>query len=469
MRISLIDPPGRVKGLNVGLGYLASSLIRKGHQVKVLDINNNSHDVKERLRRIRNSDVIGVSVKSSTAEASGEIGETLGRKDLACGGAHITIGGKEFLRENSNFKFGAIGEAEETLPDLVNAIENRRSLREVQGIIFKDRTEIELNPRRPFILDLDSLPDPNYELFDSFKGRIEHYPLVTSRGCPHNCIYCCVSEVSGKIWRGRSPKRIIEELENARSKYKTRSFEIVDDNFTNDMRRAKQICQLIIDHKLEMKWACYNGIRADKLDDELVTLMKDSGCNTISIGVESLNLEVFSGIGKGESLEDIRHAVTLLNEHGIEVEGSFIIGLPGDTLEKTIRSIEVCKEMHFNKTMWNLFVPYPGTKAWSWVNREGKILRDWKEGFHFGPEVKPVFETKNFTEEERIYAYKIANVKCKGYFALLDAQKSLLANAFDITKLVLKYDARNVVSHIRTTLRNAAEARARIKEYEKIV
>jgi radical SAM superfamily enzyme YgiQ (UPF0313 family) len=230
------------------------------------------------------------------------------------------------------------------------------------------------------------------------------------------------------------------------------------------MPRAKEICQLMIDHKLSMSWACYNGIRADKLDDELVGLMKESGCSIVSIGVESFNRGVFEGIGKGEKLEDIHHAINLLNDHGIEVEGLFIIGLPGDTLEKTIESIKICTQMHFNKTMWNLFVPYPGTKAWDWVYREGRILRDWKEGFHFGPELKPVFDTIDFTEAERMHAYEMANVKCKGYFALIDAEKSLGANFLDITGLVMKYDSRNLVSHVRTVLRNAIVARAQVKD-----
>lgn len=465
----MIDPPGRVKGLNVGLGCLSSSLMQKGHRVVVLDLNNNTRNVKERLNRIKDSDVIGISIKSSTAQVSREIGEALGRKDLVCGGAHITIDGPSFLRNSPSFKSGAIGEAEETAVELIEALKSRATLRGVKGLIFKEGENLVVNPRRPFIDDLDSLPNPNYESFDSFTGSILHYPLVTSRGCPHNCIYCCVGEVSGRRWRGRSPERIIEELEHAKSTYRTRSFEITDDNFTQDLRRAKKICQLIIDHGLKLKWACYNGIRADRLDEELVALMKESGCNNISIGVESFDRDVFDRIGKGETLDDIQQAIRLLNKHEIEVDGSFIIGLPGDNLKKTIASIELCKKMPFNKTMWNLFVPYPGTRAWTWVNKEGKILRDWTEGFHFGAEVKPVFETKDFTEKERIHAYKMANVKCKGYFALINSEKSLVANAFDITRLILKYDARNIVSHIAHVLKNAAEARSRIREYEKIV
>jgi len=464
----LVDPPGIVKGLNIGLGYLASSLIREGYQVRVLDLNNNSRSVKERLAGVKDFDVVGVSVKSSTAKAAGRIAEAIGRRDLICGGAHITIDGCNFLERNSNFRVGVVGEGEETLGEIVRAVENDVSLRGVRGVIFREGDKVVVNSRRSFVDDLDSLPDPNYEVFDSFRGSIGHYPLVTSKGCPYGCVYCCVGEVSGRRWRTRAPERLMEELQRAKSRYGSKSFEIVDDNFTFDLARAKRFCRLMIEHGLGLDWACYNGIRADRLDEELVALMKASGCNVVSIGVESLDDDVFGRIGKGETLEDIRRAVHLLRKYRIEVDGSFIIGLPGDSLSKTVASVRLCGEMRFDKTMWNLFVPYPGTRAWKWVNEEGRILRDWNEGFHFGSGVKPVFETEDFTEAERVRAYTLANTKCRGYFALMDAEKSLVGNVVDIGRLVLKYDSRNFLSHVSGALRSAVDFRHRIREFEKI-
>lgn len=469
MRICLIDPPGIVKGLNTGLGYLASSLIQKGHKVRVIDLNNNTRNIRERLSKIRNSDIIGISVKSSTVQISRRIAETIRRKDLICGGSHITVDGHSFLKANANFKLGVIGEGEETTVELMGAMESGLNLRDVKGIIFRENDEIVVNPRRQFISDLDSLPNPNYEIFDSFNGVIVNYPLVTSRGCPQSCIYCCVGEVSGRRWRWRAPERLIEELQLAKSKYRAKSFEIVDDNFTHHLGRAKKFCQLLIERRVDMNWACYNGIRADRLDEELVALMKEAGCKTVSIGVESLDNDIFDRIGKGETLDDIRRAISLLNKYKIEVEGSFIIGLPGDNLKKTMASIQLCRKMHFKTTVWNLFVPYPGTRAWDWVNAEAKILRDWTEGFHFGTEIKPVFETEDFTETERIRAYRMANIKCRGYFALIDPEKSLIANAFNISQLILKYDARNVASNILYLLKTVTETRHRIREYERIL
>jgi len=454
MRICFIDPPGITKGLNVGLGYLASSLVREGHIVKVIDLNNNTRNIDERLNKIRNFDMIGISIKSSTAQSASHISEIIGRKDLVCGGVHVTIDGYNFLVKNLNFKVCVIGEGEETLVKLAETMEGDVSFRDIEGVIYRDKGEIIVNPRRRPIVDLDSLPFPNYEVFDSFDGTIVHYPLITSRGCPYSCIYCCVGEISGRRWRARTPKNVIKELEYAKSKYGSRDFGILDDNFTQDIKRAKKFCELLIDDKITMSWSCPNGIRADRLDEELATLMKESGCKSVSIGIESLDEFVFDNIKKGEKLDDIIQAINILKKHKIRVEGFFIIGIPGDNLQKTKLSIELSKKLHLDEAVWNLFVPYPGTRAWRWVNEETRILRQWTEGFHFGPKIKSVFETDEFSEKERIHAFKVANIKCKGYFMLIDPERSLLVNAFNMIKIIFKHDLRNFTLHVWYALRN---------------
>lgn len=462
MKICLIDPIGITKGLNAGLGYLASSLMKEGHLVKVIDLNNNSNNIKKRINNIKNYDIIGLSVKSFTTQSTYEISKLLGEKKLICGGPHITLDGYNFLQENHNFNIGVIGEGEQTFVELANGIENNMSLQDIKGILYKDKNEIIVNPRREFISNLDSFPYPNYEVFDSFSGTIADYPLVTSRGCPYSCIYCCVGKVSGKKWRFRDPKEVIEELEFAKIKYNSKKFAILDDTFIQNVKRAKKNCELLIDHKIDMSWSCGNGIRADKLDEELVALMKDSGCNQVSLGIESGDDSVFNNIKKGEKLEDIERAISLLNKHKIKVIGFFMIGLPGDDLQKTKSSIEYAKKLELDEALWNLFVPYPGTEAWQWVNEHAKILRDWKEGFHFGTSLNPVFETIDFSEAERIYAYKLANIKCKGYIAFFDAEKSFLPNALNILRLILKYDAKNLPAHILYALKNIKRIYGRV-------
>ncbi len=464
MRICLIDPMGITKGLNVGLGYLASSLIREGHEVKVIDLNNNPKNIKERLNSAEYYDLVGVSIKSFTIQSAQEISQILRRRDLICGGPHITLDGHNFLGGNPNFSIALIGEGEKALVKLANSIENNSGWHHIKGILYREGNEIIANPGAEFVDDLNSLPYPNYEVFDSVDGTIKKYPLITSRGCPYLCIYCSVGKISGKKWRFREPEDIVKELEIAKSKYNSKSFSILDDNFTQSINRAKEFCQLLVAHSINMDWFCSNGLRADRLDEELVALMKDAGCKSISLGIESLDDVVFENIKKGEKLEQVKHAINILKKYKIKVSGSFMIGLPGDSLEKTKSSIELAKKLKLDAATWGLLVPYPGTEVWQWVNQNAEIIRDWKQGFHFGSKLNSVFETEDFSEEEKVYAFKLANIKCKSYPLLFDEQKPFLFNAFNTLKLILANDIKNFPSHILYALKNIRRIWGRVAE-----
>ena len=217
----------------------------------------------------------------------------------------------------------------------------------------------------------------------------------------------------GKKWRARSPKNVINELIQAKEKYQSKEFKILDDNFTLNMNRIKDICQLLINEKISLGWSCPNGIRVDNLDKESLRLMKESGCYSISFGIESGNEEVFDRINKGEKLADIENAVRIAKNIGLEVNGFFIIGLPGSTYEKDKESMEFAKKLKLNSAQFGILVPYPGTAVWKWINRNKnvKILMDWKKGFHIGFKPSPVFETTDYTAKEMLKAFYLANLK----------------------------------------------------------
>ncbi len=222
---------------------------------------------------------------------------------------------------------------------------------------------------------------------------------------------CNVPTVIGRRFRTRSGENILEELRYAQEKYGSKEFKVLDDNFTLQMDRAKDICRLFIEEKLDMKWTCPNGIRADRLDEELCQLMKQAGCYSMSIGVESGDPDVFDKIKKGEKLEDVERGIRLAQAAGIKVHGFFIIGLIGSTYEADKRSMEFAKRLGISAS-WGILVPYPGTEVWEQVKKDSnaRVLRDWKEGFHIGARPKPVFDTAEYTAEERVRAYYFANM-----------------------------------------------------------
>lgn len=428
MKIVFIDTKGYSDCLNTGLGYLSAALKKKGHEISVIDFNNKKGDEDSRIMATKDADIIGFSIKSATLKSAVEAAaktKQINKKALMiAGGPHITIDGYSFMKEHDVFDIAVIGEGESTICEIAGG----KKPEKISGIIFRNGRKITPNTRKEWIKNLDGLTFPDYDSFDSVGGKIGSYPLVTSRGCPYNCTYCSVGDVIGKRWRARSPENIIKELFHAKEHYKSNEFRILDDDFTLDMNRAKKLCQMMIDEKLGMKWLCPNGIRADRLDAELLELMKESGCYSISLGIESLAPDVFEKINKGESLEDIRNAVRNAKKAGIRVEGFFIIGLPGSTYKKDKQSIKEAKKLKLDAASWGILVPYPGTKVWEWLasNKDARILKDWKEGFHLGIKPEPVFETKDYTASERLKAYYLANMNFAGKRAIAGIFRMLL-------------------------------------------
>ncbi len=426
MKIVLVDPRGYSDCLNTGLGYISAVL--KGHEVSVIDLNNKKGDDDKRITAAKDADLVGFSIKSATMKNAISTAEKIrkfNKKALfVAGGPHVAIDGYDFLKKNSIFDICVTGEGEEAIKEITDGNKTEK----ISGIIFRKGKKVIANKKRGWIKDLDKLTFPNYDPFDSVSGKIDTYPIITSRGCPYNCTYCSVGDVIGKRWRARSPANILKELFHAKDYYQSTKFKILDDDFTLDMNRAKRLCQMMIAEKLGMEWSCPNGIRADKLDAELLELMKKAGCFSISLGIESLAPDVFENINKGEKIDDIKNAVINAKKAGIKVEGFFIIGLPGSTYEKDKQSIKEAKKLRLNSSSWGILVPYPGTKAWEWVanNKDARMLKDWRDGFHLGINPEPVFETKDYTASERLKAYYLANMTFAGKKTITGALRMIM-------------------------------------------
>lgn len=452
MKMCLVDPKGIHLGMNAGLGYLASYIKKTlGISPKVFDFNNNTSHIGSRIEEIASYDVVGFSMKSFTKEMAIEIAHRVKGKDnlLIAGGPHITLDGVNFLKECDLFDFGVVGEGELTLAALLGVLESGDKLKAVKGIIYRNGNKVVSTGHSGRITDLDTIPYPDYSLFDSVvTGTIYNYPLVTSRGCPYLCTYCCVKDVMGKKWFARSLENIIRELKEAKDLYKFSSFNIQDDNFSLDMKRAKGFCETLVSEGLNMKWSCPNGIRADKVDEELMSMMRQAGCFAVAMGIESGVEKEFSAIKKGESLDDIVAAVEMAKRNKIWVFGNFIIGLPHSNLKSIRESIRFAKRLKLESCIFNVLVPFPGTEVWEWVKSNGRMLMEWKEGFTQGKNPKFVFETDDFPKADRLRAYWEANIKCKNYFACIDEHESLSSNILNVLKTIVIYDFWGIPEHI---------------------
>lgn len=370
----------------LGLACLAGSLLRDRHLVRVLDLDVVNSPQKALEDAISGFDpqVVGISFTTPLFQEMCAIGEMVKEKHpdvvIVGGGAHATALPEDTLR-NSPLDAVVIGEGDFTLGELVSA----DNLSVVSGIAYKAGGDIIVTPRRGYISDLDTLPFPSWGVIDlqryasrppgSRKRRVG--PLETSRGCPFSCPYC-TKIVFGNRFRAKSANRVVDEIEYMLS-LGFEEIHIVDDNFSSDLERAKDICDLIIKRGLKFPWKAFNGLRVDSTDQELFRMMHRAGCYEIHFGIESGNQGVLDGFHKGITLEQVTQAVDWASKEGIMTLGYFMLGLPGDT-EETIKdtlSFAVKLKLDYAKISYTL--PLPGTRLYQQMEESELLVSnvDW--------------------------------------------------------------------------------------------
>ncbi|MCX8181866.1 MAG: B12-binding domain-containing radical SAM protein [Candidatus Methanomethyliaceae archaeon] len=424
MKVVLVNPPTTasletvatlgLKAPPLGLAYIAAAIKKEGYDVSIIDsvaLDISHHKLGEILQR-EHPDVIGVTSTTPTiydAMKSVTIAKNVCPDSITImGGCHITFLPEETMGECTSLDIGVIGEGEATVVDLLNAFEAKKPLSEVDGIVYrKDAKLVRTRPRR-LIENLDDIPFPARDLLplDRYTVLGERHRLgniLTSRGCPFRCIFCSSSQFYGKRFRARSPKNVVDEIEELINKYKIKTFEIIDDNFTVDKKRAMEITEEIIRRGLKIWWTC--GSRVDLISRELLESMKKAGCALIYYGIESGSERVLSILRKGITLEQAKSAIRLAKEVGMEVVGSFIIGVPGETKEDVMKTIKFAKESGIDFAQFTAMTPYPGTEVYEIAKREGLLrTNDWS---HYTT-INPVMRTKELTVEEISYLVGLA-------------------------------------------------------------
>ena len=282
MKIILIDPPGFGEGVSTGLAYLiAIAKQNRFDNVRVVDFQNHRQNIDERINKIIDDspDIVGITVNSFTMINALKIIRRLRNRlksKFIAGGPGVTASPKIFLeRTNHLFDIAVFSEGEITFLELLKYFSdnNLDKLSEIDGIAYwKNDQEIIINQKRKLIFDLDSLPLPDYEAFDSFDKNFgdESYQILTSRGCPARCVFCLNPLLNNGMWRGRSADNVINELVIAKKRYNIKSFVVRDDNFTQDMDRVEKICDRLIALKFNISWRCKAAVRADRIRPSLL-------------------------------------------------------------------------------------------------------------------------------------------------------------------------------------------------------
>lgn len=426
MKILLLQPPledfyqTSIRTQPIGLAYLASSLLSYGHEVEILDCQTEKKksipipselsylkdfypfddrspfklytgfyhfgmgwdEIRKRIEK-SNADVFGIS--SSFTPYHGEalqiarlIKEWDSKKIVVMGGSHVSCDPEGVLK-SPFVDYVILGEGEYRLASLVDCLrrERREEVDRIDGVGYRRDGKIRVNPLQSFITNLDSLPYPAKDLLDLDRYRINKKRstmILTSRGCPYRCTYCSAYLAMGSSFRARSPEDILREMVQCHERYGIEVFDIEDDNFTFDLKRAKKLLELVIgsfgERRLEL--SAMNGISIASIDRELLSLMKRAGFRTLNLSFVSTDLLTKERVGRPQPIMDFDDILKETEKVGLNAIAYAIFGIPGQRLEEMIHTLTYLmgKRVLIGPS---IYYPTPGTFLFERCVREGRL------------------------------------------------------------------------------------------------
>jgi len=371
---------------NLGIAILASVLEKNGYSVKIIDAFALELKKDEVLRRVLKEDPKIVGITSVTLNSDIAMGilrlvkEANERIATVYGGPHATFAYNSIL-DKEFIDYVVIGEGEYTMLELADLlIRKKGGQSKIKGISYRKDGQITKTEPRPFVKDLDQLPFPAHHLLPMSAYRSNAYldmkrkffSVITSRGCPYNCIFCTTPKIWGK-WRTRSVKNVTEEILLLCEKYRVSQIFFKDDEFTVNREKVEGICDFIIENNLDIIWECLG--RVNDVDDRILEKMYKAGCRAISFGVETGYEEGLKRVRKGITLDQVRSAVDLTKKHGIMAITSFMLGFPWDGAEEMKKTIKFVRTLNSDITEFNMLVPYLGTDMYELI-KERKLFAE---------------------------------------------------------------------------------------------
>jgi magnesium-protoporphyrin IX monomethyl ester (oxidative) cyclase len=357
-------------------------------------------------------------------EVSSKVKQIDSKINIILYGQHPSARPKACL-ERDSIDFVVIGEAENTIKELVECLEEGSSKPEkIKGLAFIKNDQIVTTPIRPVIENLDILPMPARHLLpmNEYAIAVKENPLrgvikkpwtimITSRGCPFQCVFCTHHTVWGKKWRGRSPKNVVAEIEHLVKNYGIKQIDFLDDNMTLDRNRMEKICDLIVTKKIHVDWFTPSGVRADTLDESLLRKMKKAGCKKIRLAPESgVQKIVDNVIKKNLDLMSVEKAVRICKKIGLKVGCFFVIGLIGETkndIKETINFAYKLRQLGADSFVFSIASPIYGTELYQQAKKEGYLRPGFCEDALASAE--PLIETPEFSAKDLIKLCEIAN------------------------------------------------------------
>ncbi len=476
MKITLVypgfseDPSGLQEPL--GILYIASMLRKEGHKVSLIDLTFKK-DKNVLKKAAKSSDLIGMSATSlifeNAKQTLKEIKKTNPKVLCFLGGSHATLSPEEALKEG--FDYAIIGEGETTTVKLANAINKQMSEKGIDGLAFKKNNKIIINPKKTFIEDFNKLPFPARDLWNYnkyFKTGTSEIGIIATRGCPYNCLYCkpMVDKLFGNKIRKRSPKNVVEEIEQIAKDYKhlfklsNKSEKGLEKSKTFQKRKVKlwfkddtlTLCGIdwfkefkkeLKERNLKIDWGCHT--RVDNVNYELLKIMKECGLTHISFGVESGSQKILNYYRKGTTPEQAIKAFKACKKLGIQTFAYFMIGAPIETREDLEKTYQLIKKIKPDGLDVFTTVPYPGNNLYDLL-KKNKQLKEGEINYYSKQSlIKMKYLTDKDLDKYRRKMYRVNNINLTmKYFTSVKEFKKLVKYIIKRPGFVINYLKRSL-------------------------
>ena len=403
------------------LAYCAAMLEKeRGFEVGIIDANilkMHNADVVEELKKnppgiifitteIMDSWQCPFPTYEETADLSKRIrGSGIGAK-IGIMGPHGSTRPVEIL-ERTGADFIVMGEPELTVADLCKKIRSGKNISDVPGTAIRHGKKVKVNAQRPFIRDLDGMPLPAYNLlpmekyYHNILNRGNFSIVITSRGCPFRCTFC-LKAMWGSLYRKRSVENVMKELRLLHDEFGVGSVYFQDLEFLIDKKRVIEICRRMVKERMDFLWGC--TARVDSVDLEMLKAMKNAGCKFILFGVESIDPAVIRNIRKCTTPEQVKAAVEMCREAGIDASLNTMIGLPGQDRESYLRGIREMLTWKPHRITTGMTIAFPGTEMHEQAKKQGLVGKGndrWESCLEFSGTVGNDFDRKELRETFR--------------------------------------------------------------------
>lgn len=412
MRILLVvyDNDSYIHWFPQGLAYIAAVLLQEGHEVEIYNQDMYHYPESHLLQYLNTEkfDVIGLSFIAGyyqykkALKISDAINKSQNRPFYIIGGHGPTPEPEYFLRKTGADAI-VMGEGEITIVELLDALKNKKALKKIKGIAYKDGDGVTINERRPLIEDIDSIPFPAYELFPMEYYRLLRmphcsnadfvFPMLSGRGCTFRCNFCYRMD---KGFRPRSSEYIIEEIKLLKANYGIEYIAFGDELFMSSRNRTMELCNDFIKHKIDIKWDCNGRLNYAKKD--VLDLMKKAGCVFINYGIEAMDDQILKNMNKALTTKQIIRGIEATLEAGISPGFNIIFGNIGENKDTLRKGVDFLLKYDDGAQMRTIrpVTPYPGCDLYYYAISNGllKNCEDFYENKHINSDLLAI----NFTD-----------------------------------------------------------------------